>query len=145
MSNEFFSKALSALNFSSLDSLASVNSISGLINVLESKAAFWRSYNTSNYFWQSRTAYQQVMQVLSFQMKTLSLAAQSTLINQAASIYCGALQTNHLLYLTSDSLFYKQESFRFTEQSKSLLLYESFKESDALAFANSGVPRISNE
>lgn len=135
-----FQKALESYKYGGIDELNEVNSLAGLLKALHEQGVFYCNLYISDqsfpYLVKAHAIFKEALYVLDQQYKIFSSTSFSDLTQQAHSIYETSLLSNHLLFQETDSLFYQKESFFLAERSKSLLLYQSIQETDALQYAN---------
>lgn len=139
---KYIDKALHSINYLNQDSISYLSSHSNLISLLHRQsicfiALFHREYYQP-FLYEAKKSLEKNFKVLNDQFRVQSLFSQSSLIKTAHKIYEEGLLTNLLLYQKTDSTHYQTESFTFAERSKSLLLYQSIQESQALQYA--GIP-----
>ena len=126
------------LNFTDIEHLEKVNSLTGLVRALSEKAHFeWLKYqNTQNvvHLNNAVAGYQKTISVINFQNNSFSTeGAKIELKNQQHFVFERAINTHILLSENN-----KKQAFDYNEQTKSGLLQAQIKESDALKFA--GIP-----
>lgn len=134
--------SFAALNYSDTTKLDRVNSIPLLISTFLGEIAFLKNrYKKTKQIADLYKAYDASLEsfkVVDYQFNLLSTDSRVNLARSNRTLYENALQNNALLYKLTDSLKYFNGSFDLAEKSKSLILYQSIQEANALDFA--GIP-----
>ena len=146
---QFYTKALKVLNFTSIDSLEKVTSLSLLTSTLELMGKLHRQHYLKTKdltaLYQGKTVLQHTITALDYQFKTFGESSKTQIVNDAFFVCDEAISTYHLLSKATSSFHDDIESFNFTERAKSFLLYEAIKESAAITFANIPNNLLKNE
>ena len=139
---QYNKKALEALNFSNVNALNKVNSISHLFTILKMMGGLYQKQylSTKNIseLYKSKDWLLHAETVLNYQNQSIIENDKTELAMKAFLAYDVVISTYYLLSEATDSTHYLNKSFTFSERTKSHLLYQAIKEADALTFA--GIP-----
>ncbi len=144
---QWFDQALNEAGFATqvLDATKQVPPLV-VLQILEDKALFLKAYfeqypDQFSLLLQALRSFEQAISLIDqVRMRYPEPASRQALINRFFSLYEGAIDITLKLYEHTRNSKWLQQAFLFSEKSKSTLLQEAIKESDAAQF--SGVPAV---
>ena len=137
---DLYREALSSLSFTNIENLSYVTSLFHLIRVFQSMGitCYNKCLATKDYtaLSDAHHYFKYAIAAHNFHSKSIGLNPKLQIAKKAFEINNFAIDINHLLYQTTDSIHYLHEAFTFSENTKAAQLYETIQESDALSFSN---------
>lgn len=134
--------AFDMLNYNPNDKNNFKETIPVLVETLRHYSHFNRQWylnqNKLQKLYKARANIKDALFFLELQLKNINEQSKKDILPLIKTTYLTALSTSLLLYKTTDSLKYLEESFSFAEQSKSSLLYHALQETKVFHFA--GIP-----
>ncbi|MCB9267555.1 MAG: CHAT domain-containing protein [Lewinellaceae bacterium] len=138
--DSILNQVLEKLNFSDPALVYQVNNISILIKTLSFRGNLLRtryhSLNEHQYLLEAQKAYDVFDRVVHYQRRNLTEGSKGIFSREILSGYEGMIATNYNFFQININQTYLETAFKINEKSKSLLLYESLQETDALNYAN---------